>query len=334
MPVALIVPEMLQGDDIPCVKLLREAGFDVRFPQEPQLARGQCSRANSIAELSVAHATIAGGEEYSEIVLAELPDLRVIARCGVGYDSVEVPAASQRKIPVTITPNSNREAVAELALALLFGVTKSVVANDKQVRAGQWPRQPLTPLRGKTMGIFGLGRIGAALASRAKALGLHVIATESRPNPEVVRELQIELVDFDSLLAQSDIISLHCPLNDETLGLFNAAAFAKMKSGSILINTARGKIVNEADLIRALQTNQLGGAGLDVFAVEPPATDNPLFQLENVVLSPHMGGVDEMSIEAMGLEAASCIIKLFRGEWPAGAVVNDELKEDWSAIEI
>jgi len=333
MPVALVVPEMLQGDDVPCVKLLREAGFEVRFPKDPQIARGQCSRADSIAELSVAHATIASSEEYSETVLAELPDLRVIARCGVGYDGVEVPAASQRNIPVTITPNSNREAVAELALALLFGVTKSVVSNDKEVRAGNWPRKPLTPLRGKTMGIFGLGRIGGALASRAKALGLTVIATESMPNPEVVRELQIDIVDFDTLLAQSDIISLHCPLNDDTEGLFNASAFAKMKPNSILINTARGKVVNEADLISALQADQLGGAGLDVFEVEPPARDNLLFLLDNVVLSPHMGGVDEMSIEAMGLEAASCIIKLFRGEWPTGAVVNDQLKDEWSAIE-
>jgi D-3-phosphoglycerate dehydrogenase len=183
------------------------------------------------------------------------------------------------------------------------------------------------------MGIFGLGRIGGALASRAKALGLNVIATESMPDPEVVRELQIDIVDFDTLLAQSDIISLHCPLNDDTQGLFNASVFAKMKPNSILINTARGKVVNEADLISALQENQLGGAGLDVFEVEPPATDNPLLMLDNVVLSPHMGGVDEMSIEAMGLEAASCIIRLFRGEWPTGAVVNDQLKELWSAIE-
>jgi len=332
MPVALIVPEMLQGDDVPCVKLLREAGFDVRFPQDLQIARGQCNHAETVDELLVADATIASGEVYSEAVLEKLPALRVIARCGVGYDAVEVPAASRRNIPVTITPNSNREAVAELALALLFGVAKFVVSNDKEVRAGNWPRKPLTPLRGKTMGIFGLGRIGGALASRAKALGLNVIATESMPNHDVVRELQIDLVDFDTLLAQSDIISLHCPLNDDTHGLFNAAAFAKMKPNSILINTARGKVVNEADLIRALQANQLGGAGLDVFEVEPPAQDNPLFQLDNVVLSPHMGGVDEMSIEAMGLEAASCIIKLFRGEWPAGAVVNDHLKDGWSAI--
>jgi len=333
MPVALIVPEMLQGDDIPCVKLLREAGFEVRFPKNPQIARGQCSRAESLAELSVAHATIAGGEDYSASVLGELPALRVIARCGVGYDAVDVAAASERNIPVTITPNSNREAVAELALALLFGVAKSVVSNDREVRAGNWPRKPLVPLRGKTMGIFGLGRIGGALAIRAKALGMNVIATESFPNPDVVRELQIELVDFDTLLTHSDIISLHCPLNEATLGLFNADVFAKMKPGSILLNTARGKVVNEADLIAALQAGHLGGAGLDVFEQEPPAKDNPLFELDNVVVSPHMGGVDAMSLEAMGLEAAACIIRLFGGEWPTGAVVNDQLKDNWLAID-
>ncbi len=332
MPVALIVPEMLQVADAPCVQRLRDAGFEVRFPGNPQIARGQCSQAESVAELSVAHATIAGGESYSATVLSQLPNLRIIARCGVGYDAVDIPAATARAIPVTITPNSNREAVAELALALLFGVAKSLVANDRQVRAGNWPRRPLTPLRGKTMGIFGLGRIGAALAGRAQALGMHVVATESRPDPQVVEQLKIELVGFDHLLAHSDIISLHCPLNDDTQGLFNADVFARMKPGSILINTARGKIVNEADLIAALQDGHLGGAGLDVYEAEPPARDNPLFKLDNVVLSPHMGGVDEMSLEAMGLEAAECIIKLFQGEWPIGAVVNDSLQRNWTAI--
>jgi phosphoglycerate dehydrogenase-like enzyme len=183
--------------------------------------------------------------------------------------------------------------------------------------------------RGKTIGLFGLGRIGSTMAFRAAALGMRVLATEKYPNPEFVRSQKIELVELDQLLAESDIISVHAPLTDETRGLFNAKAFNRMKPGSIFLNTARGGLVVEVDLYQALASGHLRAAGLDVFEQEPPSADNPLFQLDNVVVSPHIAGADETSLVAMGVEAAECIASLYRGIWPEGAVVNDSLKKSF-----
>ncbi len=160
-------------------------------------------------------------------------------------------------------------------------------------------------------------------------MGMTVIATETYPDLAFVRQHGIELVDFDTLLARSDYLSLHCPHNAQTDRMFNREVFAKMKRGSVLINTARGRLVVEADLIAALQQGHLAGAGLDVFEKEPAGTDNPLFALKNVVVSPHIAGADKLSQENMAIEAAECIVKLHRGEWPSGAVVNDELRDAW-----
>jgi D-3-phosphoglycerate dehydrogenase len=137
------------------------------------------------------------------------------------------------------------------------------------------------------------------------------------------------LVELDQLLAESDIVSVHAPLTDDTRGLFNAKAFARMKPGSIFLNTARGGLMVEADLYQALASGHLRAAGLDVFEQEPPSADNPLFQLDNIVVSPHLAGADETSLVAMGVEAAECIASLYRGIWPDGAVVNESLKESF-----
>jgi D-3-phosphoglycerate dehydrogenase / 2-oxoglutarate reductase len=247
----------------------------------------------------------------------------------VGYDRVDVPAATARNVVVTITPTSNHEAVAELTLALLFAVTKSVVRNDRAVRAGQWPRQLLLPVRGQKLGILGLGRIGQSVARRAAALGMRVLATESQPDRAFIDQHGVALMAFDDLLAESDVVSVHCPLNEATRGLFNRRTLQRMKSGSIFLNTARGGLVHEPDLVEALTHGPLYGAGLDVFAVEPPAEENPLLALDNVVVSPHLAGADERSMVAMGVEAADCIIRLYRGQWPTGAVVNDQLQDRW-----
>jgi phosphoglycerate dehydrogenase-like enzyme len=329
MPVALITPEAMREQPAPYVRILREAGFEVRYPKNPRFARGLGGPAEVIDELQGVHAVIASGEAYTSDVLEALPQLRVIARAGVGYDKVDVAAASRHGIPVTITPTSNHEAVAELTLALLLAATKSIVVNDRAVREGNWPRKLLRPIRRQVMGILGLGRIGRSTAVRAAALGMRVLATEAAPWQEFVEQHAIELVDFPTLLAESDFLSIHCPLTAETEGLFNAQVFARMKVGSVLINTARGRLVVERDLVEALRNGPLSAAALDVFEQEPPDSDNPLFKLDNVVLSPHLAGTDELSLEGMGVEAADCIVKLYQGTWPEGAVVNEQLRDTW-----
>jgi len=330
MPTVQINPEtMLNKPDAPYARMLHERDFEVVYPKNPQFARGGCSQEETIEELRGIHAVIATGEQYTEAVLAACPDLRVVARAGVGYDRVDVPAATRHNVAVTITPTANHEAVAELALALIFAAAKRIIPNDRATRRGEWPRTPLHPLRTRTLGIFGLGRIGRSLAVRGRALGMTVIATEQFPDQQFVGQHGIELVDFDVLLARSDFLSVHCPLTDETRGLFDAATFARMKSDATFINTARGPLVKEADLCAALTCGRLRAAGLDVFGQEPPSADNPLFQLDNVVTAPHIAGADDLSLERMGVEADECSIDLHAGNWPGGAGVDDELKGAW-----
>lgn len=330
MPLALITPENLLHEDGPYVTMLQEAGFDVAFPKERTFTRGLCSEEETIEQLSSCDALIAGGERLTPSVLAALPKLRVVARSGVGYDRVDIPAATEHRIAVTITPTANHESVAEHALMLLLAVAKGIIVNDAHARAGRWPMPTTQPVRGRTCGVFGLGRIGRSFAVRAKAMGMNVIATEMYPNEEFVQQHGIELVDFDTLLASSDYLSIHCPVTEETTGLFNKGTFAKMKPGSVFINTARGALVVEADLYDALHNGHLLGAGIDVYEQEPVSADNPLFKLDNIVCTPHCASADWRSQEDMGIEAADCIIKLSRNEWPEGAVVNEELRADWS----
>lgn len=330
MPIAYITPEHLFDNPSPYVSILEQAGFDVRYPNLTHLARGESSDAEVIANLTEADAVIAGGEAYNAEVIAALPRLKVIARAGVGYDRVDVPAATARQIAVTITPNANYECVAEHTLALMFAVAKNIVSGDRIVREGSWERHLTEPLRGKTFGILGLGRIGRAVATRIRALGMRILACEQFPNAEFVRAHGIELVPFEQMLAESDYVSLHCPHSAETHGIMNRTNLARMKQGSVLINTARGKLVVESDLVEALRHGPLRAAAIDVFEQEPPRSDNPLFLLPNVLLAPHLGGMDKLSLLNMGIESAENIANLYRGKWPEGNVVNSELKTGWN----
>ncbi|MAR11604.1 MAG: lactate dehydrogenase [Blastopirellula sp.] len=329
MPVVMVTPEAMRETPGEYVDILKSAGFEIRYPRNEQFARGLHADSETIAELQGIDATIAGGEHYRAEVLQALPQLKVVARAGVGYDRVDVEAVTAHNIALTITPTTNHEAVAELTLALLFALTKSIVVNDRLTRAGGWPRENLLPIRGNTFGIVGLGRIGRSTAVRALAMGMQVIATDAYADPTFVAQHGIEVVPFDDLLGRSDFVSVHCPHTPETDQLFDREAFAKMKSGSMFINTARGKLVNEDALYEALTSGHLRGAGLDVFEQEPPNPDNPLLTLDSVVVSPHKAGTDEQSAFAMIAEAADCIVKLSRNEWPENAVVNDGLRHSW-----
>ena len=314
----------------PGAEILRKAGFNVREVEDADFVRGWKSNEETIELLHGASAVIASGERYTAEVINSLPDLRVIARHGVGFERVDVDAATAANVLLTITPTANHEAVAEHAMALILATSKSLVTVDKLVRSGSWgsPRTRL-PLRQSTIGIVGLGRIGRSLATRAEGMGMNIIATELYPNKEFVEKHGIKLVDLDTLLAESDFVSLHCPLSKETQGLINSKKLSLMKPTAILVNTARGGLIVESDLIKALKSGTIGGAGLDVFEQEPSDSKNPLFEFDTVVLSPHIAGNDELSLDHMSGEAAQCIVDLSRGKWPDEAVINKSLKDSW-----
>jgi phosphoglycerate dehydrogenase-like enzyme len=321
MPIAFVAPEPIRRQPGRYLEILEQAGFTVVFPEGPSTV----TREQLLRYLPEADVAMAGGEVYSADLLALAPKLKVIARTGVGYDAVDVPASTARGIAVTIAPGTNQESVAEQAFALLLGLTRRLALNDRLIRAGGWDRTLPKPLRGKTIGLLGMGRIGRAMVPRAQAFGLKVIAFDPMPPSDAERQMGVVRVSFDELLSQADIVSLHLPATEETRGLFCANTFARMKPGALFLNTARGGLVVEPDLIEALKSGQVAGAGLDVFDPEPPRPDNPLLQLPNVVSSPHVAGIDEKSMADMAELAARCMVEVYQGRWPVDCMVNPEL---------
>ena len=326
MPRVLITTEALHKNSGPHLPILERAGFEVCYTPRGFLLTEE----ETLAAMQDMPAVIAGSEPYTERVLAGLPKLRVISRNGVGYDRIDVPAATRHGVAVTITPEGNHQAVAEHALALLLAVTRSIARSSAETRTGQWRRQNVhIPLRGKTLGIVGLGRIGRSVAVRAEAFGVKLIACEKYPDAEFVKRHNIELVDLDTLLSRADFVSLHTPMGPETQDLINRETLARMKPGSVLINTARGGLVNEADLLAALQSGHLAGAGLDVLQCEPPPADHPLLRLDNVVVTPHVSSLDTQAIIDMSVAAAQNLVDLFAGRTPTASLVNPAVMTGW-----
>jgi phosphoglycerate dehydrogenase-like enzyme len=321
MPKVLITPTTLTSGGGPHVDLLSQAGFEVVYPRHSR----QLTEEDLLAELPGVVATLAGSEPYTPRVLAANKSLRVIARAGVGYDAVDLPAATACGVAVAITPGANHDAVAEHTWAMLLGAAKRMALLDRTTRAGQWVRTPTLAMRGCTLGIIGLGRIGKSVALRAPPFQMKVLAFEPFPDRTFVAQNNIELAPLERVLRESDYVTLHLPLSNSTQYLMNANTIALMKPSAWLINTARGGLICEADLLRALQQKQVAGAALDVFELEPPG-DSPLFALDNVLLTPHIAGIDEVSRIELGVHAARAIVALSRGEWPAEQIVNTDVK--------
>lgn len=315
----LVAPATLVNVEGEFLRLLREAGFEIVYPRE----RRQLTEEDLLESLKGVSASLAGSEPYSRRVIEAIPTLRVIARAGVGFDAVDLPTANERGIAVTITPGANQESVAEHTFALILSLAKNLVNQHNAIKVGQWPRDASVPLRGRTLGIAGLGRIGKAVATRGIAFRMRILAYEPYPDQEFVKQHSITLVSLDRLLAESDILTLHVPLSAESKYLINQRSLALMKPSALLINTARGGLVCEADLFQALKAKRIAGAALDVFEKEPPG-ENALFGLDNIVLTAHTAGVDSQSRDDMALYAARAIVALSRGEWPAEQVVNQE----------
>jgi len=198
---------------------------------------------------------------------------------------------------------------------------------DAEIRRGVWNRGPLSRLAGKTLGLVGMGAIGKAMVPRARALDLAVIAHDPIPDREFAARNDVRLVSFEQLLAEADVVSLHLPCTPETVDLFNAETLGRMKPGAILVNTARGGLVDEDALVAALESGHLSAAALDVFKTEPLPAESPLARLENVLLCPHMGGLDCQSMEGMATMAAENIVRILGGDFPEGRVINPEVRQ-------
>ena len=318
MAKVLIAPAPLQGVEGEYRDILIAAGHE---PVQQNLGR-QLVESELVEWLKGFDAALAGSEPYTRKVIEARPELKVIARVGVGYDAVDVQAATEHGRAVTITPGTNHGSVAEHTFSLMLALAKRVVIQHNAVARGEWPRGINRPLRGSVLGLAGLGRTGKAVALRAQAFEMTVIAYEPFPDREVCARHGIELVEFDELLKRSDWISLHLPATPQSRHIINAETLAKMKPGAMLINTARGAVVDEGALAAALESGHLGGAGLDVFEQEPPGKLS-FFGRPNVVFTPHVAGVDSRSLADMAASAARSVVEILKGHWPEdGRVVN------------
>jgi D-3-phosphoglycerate dehydrogenase len=258
-------------------------------------------------------------------VLENLPNCKVVSRYGVGVDSVDLKAATDLGIIVANVPDYCMDEVADQTVSMLLGLIRKTAFFDQKVKSGQWDfRQgiPIYRTRGKTLGLIGCGKIGLEVAKRISAFGLRVIAFD--PYIEKPHEV-IELKDIDTVLKESDFISIHCPLNDSTRHLIGDEAFKKMEKRPILINTSRGPIIDEKALIQALKEGLISGAGLDVLEKEPPDSQNPLLKMENVILTPHVSFYSVESISELKRRTAKNVADVLSGRWPR-SVVNREVK--------
>jgi len=329
----LVAPAPLREIAHVYAPILEGAGYTIEYPpRDDFMTEVQMSEQELLTQLPGCLASLAGSEPYTRAVIAKAAaaGLKVIARAGVGYDAVDLQAATDHGVAVCFAPGTNQEAVAEHAFMLMLALVRNLKGQDAAIRKGEWPRRAVGFVRGTTLGIAGLGRIGKAMVTRANAFGFNVLATEIAPDMAFCTANKVTLVPIEELLKRSDIVTLHVPKTPLTKYMIRAETLNLMKPTAFLINTSRGGVVHEGDLCEALKSNRIAGAALDVFEAEPPGT-NPLFALDNILLTAHTAGVDRKSREDMARLPAQAIVKLLAGEWPADWVVNQVVKEAFFA---
>src|SRR6202045_2574709 len=261
---------------------------------------------NLVAEIADAQALIVrSATKVTSELLDKAPNLRCVGRAGVGVDNIDLEAATKRGIIVMSTPGGNAVSVAEHTFALMLSLARQVPRMDKAIHEGRWEKSSAAGMEisGKTLGLIGLGRIGSEVALRAEAFDMRVLGYDPYISEAAAKEFSVELVPLDRLLAESDFVSLHTALSSATQNLINAESLAKMKKGAFIINAARGELIEEAALADALKSGHIGGAGLDVFAVEPPK-NSPLVGLPNVIATPHIAGSTTEAQEEVGTQVA------------------------------
>ena len=282
-----------------------------------------------LKEHAPVHGVALGGTRFGEAELEASKDMRVVTRIGVGYDAVDVPALSRRKVPLMVAGTANSPSVAEQAIFMMLTLAKRAVEMHALVKEGNWhTRLGLLPfdLFGKTVLIIGFGRIGTRTAKRCLAMEMNVVVFDPYKSAEEIKAAGCEpATDLDAALPRADFVSIHCPKTPESVGMFNAARLKRMKATAYLVNTARGGIVDEAALYEALKSGKLAGAGLDVFDQEPPPIGHSLFELPNVIIAPHVAGVTREAVDRMSEQTARNLLSALDGEPIRQNVINQDV---------
>ena len=261
-------------------------------------------------------AFLCGDDAITRAVIEKsLPRLKIISKYGIGLDKIDLPATKELGIPVLFTPGVNHTTVAEHTFGLLIGITKHIVTTAAAARQGEWLRLTGHEIADKTMGIIGLGRIGKEVAIRAKAFGMHIIAFDPYWDAKFATEYGVKrCASMDEVLTQADVVSLHCNLTDETRSMIRTSKIAEMKDGVIILNCARGEIVETADMVEALKSGKVGGYGTDVLDEEPPRKNHPLLTAPNCVITPHIGSRTYESVPRQAMKSLTNLINALKGE--------------------
>jgi D-3-phosphoglycerate dehydrogenase / 2-oxoglutarate reductase len=310
-PVTIVIPgdepPQLQGS--PHLDRLRAYGEVVLHESRPDTSEEKIRRARGAACLINSRSAV----KWPREVLSRLPDLKMIAVCGIGTDAIDLVAAREQGIIVCNLPGRTAPIVAEHAFGLMFAVAKRAWFQTQEVKQGRWQARDNIFLRGKTLGLIGAGAIAAQMARLAIAIGMTVQAWTFHPSEERARELGVTFVPLDHLLSTSDVVSVHVKLTDQSRGLLSADKIARMKAGALLINTARGAVVDTTALVGALNDGRLAGAGIDVFDIEPVPPDHPLLKCEQVVLTPHNADQTPEGMEMLNGGVVDNVIAFLEG---------------------
>jgi D-3-phosphoglycerate dehydrogenase / 2-oxoglutarate reductase len=310
--VVLVTPRSFGAGDPGLRPALEAAVREVRYND-----RGRPLRAAELREaMADVDGLLAGLDEIDASAIAAAPRLRVIARYGVGTSNVDLRAAARAGVVVTNTPGANAEAVAELTIGFIFALARSITRANQSVRAGHWHAPMGGEVAGKTLGILGLGKIGQAVARRAAGLGCTIVAYDPVPDHAFAARHQVRLAPREQVVAEAHFLTLHLPCTPQTRNLVDRRLLARMRPGSYLVNTARGELVVEEDLRRALESGHLHGAALDTLQEEPPPIDHPLLARDDVIVTPHIGASTLEAAATMGHAALHDLLAVLSGRPP------------------
>lgn len=314
----VVVTSRSFGEIAKCKEILLDNGFDVyKVPDEERpLTEAKLQR---IIRRERPSAIIVGAEPITGKTLAGAKELRIVAKHGVGVDNIDLTAATAQGIIVTNAPNTNTHAVADLTIALILALSRGLCQANQSTKSGNWERFIGQELRGRNLGVIGTGNIGRAVIKRACGFGVKVCAYDVVPDTDFASRHEVQYVSLEKLLAESDYVTLHVPLIEQTRNMIGEKELKLMKKSAYLVNTSRGGVIDEKALYTHLRNREIAGAALDVFVTEPPE-DRALLKIDNVLTTPHMGGRTIESVERMGSLCAESIVRVFKGAMPQHTV--------------